>query len=345
MYLSELTRLHGVSGNENAVRNYIIEKIKPFCDRIEVDSMGNLMAFKKGITQTDKTLMLCAHMDEVGLIVSRITEEGFLKFKTVGGIDPRVLISKRVLIGPCGLPGVIGRKAIHLLTPEERKQAPKIKDLYVDFGAKNKKDAEKKVSVGDYIAFDSRFVTFGENLIKAKALDDRAGCSVLLDLMQETCPFNLCFAFTVQEETGLRGARLCARKVQPDLAVVLEATTCSDMPGMKTNMISTKLGGGAAISLIDGATSYNRKLAAWIFKLAQQKGIAAQFKQTATGGNDAGAIHVGAGGILTASISLPARYIHSPSSVVSMTDYQAVKALTKALMQEVEDANLIGKTL
>ncbi len=345
MYLSELTGLPGVSGDEYAVRAYVKEHLAPYCDKIEIDSMGNLMGFKKGTGNTGKTLMLCAHMDEVGLIISRITEEGFLKFKTVGGIDPRVLISKRVLVGKEGLPGVIGRKAIHLLTPEERKKAPKIKELYVDIGAKNKKEAEKKVAIGDYIVFDSAYREFGDGLVKAKALDDRFGCAVLLELAKEECFWDVCFAFTVQEETGLRGARLCARKVKPNLAVVLEATTCSDLPENDTNMISTRLGSGAAISFIDGTTSFNRNLVGWLYTLGQEKNIPVQYKQTATGGNDAGIIHISAGGILTASISVPARYIHSPASVISLADYQAVKALTKVLIQEVQHAYVVEKTL
>ena len=337
MYLSELTKLPGVSGNENCVRSFIKEKVEPFCDRIEIDSIGNLLAFKKGYMDTGKTLMLCAHMDEVGLIVSRITEEGFLKFKTVGGIDPRVLVSKRVLVGNKQLPGVIGRKAIHLLSADERKQAPKVKELYVDIGAKNKKDAEKRVAVGDYIAFASRTVTFGDNLMKAKALDDRVGCSVMLELLKEPCPWDLCFTFTVQEEVGLRGAKVCAKRVKPDLALVLEGTTCSDTPGTDVSGVSTRLGGGAALSLIDGATVYNRELVLKLHKLATDAGVTVQFKQTATGGNDAGAIHLASGGVPTVSVSIPARYIHSPSSVISLSDYEAVRETARLLMQEVDN--------
>ncbi len=341
MYLSELTALPGVSGNERAVRNYIKEKIEPLCDRVEIDSMGNLMAFKNGTGNTGKTLMLCAHMDEVGLIVSRITDEGFLKFKTVGGIDPRVMISKRVLVGENALPGVIGRKAIHLLTKDERAKAPEIKGLYVDIGAKDKEDAESKVSVGDYIVFDSPYVPFGDGLVKAKALDDRAGCSVLLQMAKEPCVWDRCFAFTVQEETGLRGARLCARRVKPDMALVLEATTCSDLPGTDKQMTSTRLGGGAAVSFIDGTTKYNRELVQTMYRLAEEKGIPVQFKQTATGGNDAGIIHISAGGIQVASISVPARYIHSPVSVMAMRDYEAVRDLTKLWIGEIDNVNVI----
>ncbi|MBE7035126.1 MAG: M42 family metallopeptidase [Ruminococcaceae bacterium] len=341
MYLSELTALSGVSGNERAVRNFIKEKAAPYADAVEIDSMGNLLVFQKGTGNSGKTLMLCAHMDEVGLIVSRITEEGFLKFKTVGGIDPRVLVSKRVCVGEVGLSGVIGRKAIHLLSKEERKKAPEIKNLYVDIGAKDKEEAESKVSIGDYITFNSAYVPFGGGLVKAKAVDNRAGCAVLLDVMQEPCSWDRVYAFTVQEETGLRGARLCARRVKPDMALVLEATTCSDLPETDKHMMSTRLGGGAAISFTDGTTSYNRKLVQRLYQLAEENHIPVQYKQTATGGNDAGIIHVSAGGILTAAISVPARYIHSPVSVISLVDYEAVKKLTKVWMQEVSHAELV----
>lgn len=345
MYLSELTSLSGVSGNEQAVRAYICEKLRGRCEKIEIDSMGNVMAFQSGTAATDKTLMLCAHMDEVGLIVSRITEDGFLKFKTVGGIDPRVLISKRVCVGEQALPGVIGRKAIHLLTAEERKKAPKIKDLLIDIGAASLSEAEELVSVGDYVTFDSAFVEFGEGRIKAKALDDRVGCAVLLQLLDKKCEVNRWFVFTVQEETGLRGARLCARKIKPDLAVVLEGTTCSDLPGTEDKMTSTRLGGGAAVSLVDGATSYNRTLAQWLYALARQRGIAVQFKKTATGGNDAGSIHTAAGGIAVAAVSVPARYIHSPSGVIAKDDYNAVLQLTEALLEEADYACTFTKTM
>ena len=336
MYLSELANLPGVSGNEDAVRRYIRKKMEPYCERFEVDSMGNLLACQKGWQPGRKTLMLCAHMDEVGLIVSRITDEGFLKFKTVGGIDPRVLVSKRVLVGKEGHAGVIGRRAIHLLSPEERKKAPKIKELYIDVGVKNKKEAEKIAAVGDYVVFDSAYVPFGEGLVKAKALDDRAGCSVLLSAASVTGNVNVCFAFSVQEEVGLRGARLCARRVKPDLALVIDVTTCSDLPGTDAPMRSTLLGKGAALSFIDGATSYNRELVQRLYQMAKNHHVPIQFKQIAAGGNDAGTIHVAAGGILTAALSLPGRYIHSPSSVISLNDYEAAKEFVRILIQEAE---------
>lgn len=336
MYLSELTNMRGVSGDEKNVRNYIKNLITPYCDRIEIDSIGNLLAFKSGTQDESKTLMVCAHMDEVGMIVTRITEEGFLKFKQVGYIDPRRTVSKRVLVGDDCHSGVIGRKAIHLLTPEERKKAAKTKDLYIDIGAKNKKDAEKRVSPGDYVTFDSHYVPFGEGLVKAKAIDNRAACSLLLELIQEPCPWNVCFAFTVQEEVGTRGAKICSRRVKPDFALVLDSTISSDIPGTDKPFVATKLGAGAVLTMIDGATSYNRDRVQKLYDMAAKKGIAVQIKQTAAGGNDAGAVHLEAGGIPTLSVSIPTRYMHSPSSVMSLSDYEAAREVTRLLIQEVD---------
>ena len=188
-------------------------------------------------------------MDEVGLICSRITDDGFIKFKCVGGIDTRVLVSKKVRIGRRLISGVIGAKAIHLQEKEEREQVPKVTDLYIDIGAKDKAEAEKHVSVGDYCVFDSEFVEFGSGFIKAKALDDRLGCACLMSLAEERFAFDLYLVFTVQEEVGLRGARVAAERIRPDAAIVLEGTTCSDVYGTDEKDYSTISGGGAALSI------------------------------------------------------------------------------------------------
>ncbi len=337
MYLSELANLRGVSGDEKEVRRYIKALMEPHCDSIEIDSIGNLLCFKKGTVRTDKTLMLCAHMDEVGMIVTRITDDGFLKFKTVGYIDPRRLVSKRVLVGDGCHNGVIGRKAIHLLTPEERKKAPKVKDLYIDIGAKNKKDAEKRVEPGDYVSFDSRFVPFGDKMVKAKAIDNRAACAALLELASVPCPWNVCFAFTVQEEVGTRGAKICSRRVNPNLAVVLDATVSANTPGVEKPFVASKSGGGAVLTMIDGAVSYDRKRVYNLFERAKAAGVSVQIKETAAGGNDAGAIHLEMGGIPVLSVSIPTRYMHSPSSVMALADYEATRELTRLLIQEVDN--------
>ncbi|WP_337400421.1 M42 family metallopeptidase [Congzhengia sp.] len=334
MYLKELTDLPGVSGDEGQVRAFIADKMQNLCDELVTDSIGNLICLKKGTDENPKRLMVCAHMDEVGLICSRITDDGFIKFKCVGGIDTRVLVSKKVRIGRRLISGVIGAKAIHLQEKEEREQVPKVTDLYIDIGAKDKAEAEKHVSVGDYCVFDSEFVEFGSGFIKAKALDDRLGCACLMSLAEERFAFDLYLVFTVQEEVGLRGARVAAERIRPDAAIVLEGTTCSDVYGTDEKDYSTISGGGAALSILDRGTYYDKELTNALYATAKQHEIPVQFKQTASGGNDAGAIHTAAGGVKTAAISVPARYIHSPSSVVNKSDYEALKALIHTFLKE-----------
>lgn len=334
MYLKTLTDLPGVSGDEAKVRAYILANIKDFCDEIVCDVMGNLICKKNGKGTSSKKVMVCAHMDEVGLIVSRITDDGFLKFKCVGGIDPRVLVSKKVRIGEKQIPGVIGAKAIHLQKKEEMKEVPKVENLYIDIGAKDKEEATKWASVGDYCTFDSEFVEFGDGFIKAKALDDRLGCACLMSLAEKQYDFDLYLVFTVQEEVGLRGARIVTEYVRPDVAIVVEGTTCSDVYGTEENAYSTVAGGGAALSILDRSTYYDKTLTNDLYRLAKAHNIPVQFKQTASGGNDAGAIHVGAGGVRTAAISVPARYIHSPSSVIKKSDFEAVQTLLDTFLKE-----------
>lgn len=332
MYLKELTQISGISGDEKKVREYIYNKIYGYCDEISVDNIGNLICLKRGTCKSSKKVMVCAHMDEVGLIVSRITDDGFVKFKCVGGIDTRVLVSKKVRIG--NINGVIGIKAIHLLKKDEREHVPKVENLYIDIGAKDKDEAEKYVSVGDYCVFDSEYVEFGDGFIKAKALDDRVGCACLMSLAEGNFDFDLFLVFTVQEEVGLRGARVAAERINPDVALVIEGTTCSDVYGSDKKDFSTEAGNGAALSIIDRSTYYDQDLTHALYKTAKINNIPVQFKRTATGGNDAGAIHVSAGGIRTAAVSVPARYIHSPSSVIKKSDYEAVKALVYKFLKE-----------
>lgn len=335
MYLEKLTQIPGVSGNETRVREFILDNIKNDADEIFVDSIGNLIALKKGTGETDKKVMISAHMDEVGLIVSKISDDGFLKFKSVGGIDPRVLISKKVRIGEKEISGVIGAKAIHLQKKSERESVPEEKDLYIDIGAENKEDAEKHVSLGDFCAFDSSFTAFGDGLIKAKALDDRVGCAVMMELLKEKpFPFDVYFAFTVQEEVGCRGARVAANRIAPDVAIVLEGTTCSDVSGTDEKDYSTEIGKGPALSILDRSTYYDKDLTQTIYNLAKTHKIPVQFKKTATGGNDAAVIHLSSGGVKTAAISVPARYIHSASSVIAKSDYEAMKTLIRVVLRE-----------
>lgn len=331
MLLKELTNLNGVSGDEGAVREYIMEKIALYADEITVDTMGNLIAFKKGSGDNGKKIALCAHMDEVGFILSGITDDGYIKFKPVGGIDERILLSKRVTIGKNKIPGVIGIKAVHLCSPEERKNIVKQKDMYIDIGAKDKESAEKVVSLGDYIAFDSDYLEFGDGKIKAKAIDDRAGCAMLIECMKQNYKNDLYFCFTSQEETGTKGAAIVAHRLQLDATFVIESTTAADVPFLEEYEYATSLGDGPAITVMDRASNSNKILNGFIFKTANENNINYQIKRTGFGGNDARAFASRGGACATAAISLPCRYIHSPVCVADMGDYEQMSALVKAI--------------
>lgn len=334
MLLEKLCNADGVSGNEGVVRNIIKEEIAPYADEIVVDSMGNLMALKKGEV-SGKTIMLSCHMDEVGFIISGITKDGYLKFMSVGGIDARVMISKRVRVGRDKIKGIIGIKAIHLTTRAERSKVPKEEDLYIDIGAKDEEEAKLYVKLGDYAAFDTEFEILGKNAFKAKAVDDRAGCYILTELIKDKPLYDTWFCFCTQEEVGLRGARTAAFKIKPDIALVVEGTTCSDVPGAEEHEYATSMNKGAAISFMDRTTIVNKKFYEALYNFGKENNIPVQYKNMVSGGNDAGVIHLSQEGVLCASVSVPCRYIHSPATVASLSDVNAVLELCKSFMKNI----------
>lgn len=334
--LKRLTEANGVSGNENEVREIIRDEISSFVDKIYIDGIGNLIAYKKGKAEEAKKIMLCAHMDEVGFIITSIGDNGMLKFKAVGGIDPRVLVSKRVLIGKDRIPGVLGIKAIHLQEPSERVNAVKIDQMYIDIGVKSKEEAEKLVKLGDYAIFDSELIEFGNKKIKAKALDDRVGCLAIMEALKEEYEHDVYACFTVQEEIGLRGAGVAAYHVDPEIAMVVEGTTCSDVAGVDEHMYSTIMGDGPAITIMDGSSISNKDLIKMLKDIAEEKDIPYQLKKGTTGGNDAGRIHISKEGVATCVVSVPCRYIHSPSSVMDMDDFKNTIELVKEFVKGCE---------
>ena len=329
--LRELCLLNGTSGDEKAVRDFIISRLPDDCD-YTVDALGNLIVNKKGETEPKNKVALFAHMDEVGFIVTYITEDGFVNVANVGGIDNSALFGKKLTINGCV--GVAGAKAIHQCSSDEAKKIPEITDVSVDFGFESKEEAEKYISLGDFGYFKSDFVEFGNHLIKSKALDDRLGCGIMLELLQEKSKINYTCVFTVQEEIGTRGATVSAYTVKPDYAIVIETTTASDISATPENKKVCKVGKGAVVSFMDRGTIYNKDLYKKAREIADKNGIANQTKTVVAGGNDASAIHKSAGGIKTVAVSLPCRYIHSSASVGSKADMESVKALTKALLEE-----------
>lgn len=331
--LKRLTDAFGVSGNEKEVRDIIIDELKGCDADISVDSMGNMVVFKLAENNTEaRTVLFAAHMDEVGFIVTDITEDGYIKFDSVGGIEPKVLISQRVNIN--GYPGVIGLKPIHLTTKAERQTTPSIDELFADIGANSREEAKKFVEKGDYFGFDSEYREFG-NQIKAKAIDDRLGCAVMIELLRKKWNVNLVCAFTVQEEVGLRGAKIAARGIHPDYAVVLEVTTCNDMTGVPENLRVTEMGKGPAITILDSACKTSGEAVELLRGAAEKRNIPWQLKGSTAGGNDSGVIQLLDGGIKTASVSVPCRYFHSASCVVNKLDVESCQELVEGFLEDL----------
>ena len=332
MFLKELTELSGVSGNEYEVRNYIKNKLNEIGCEFYVDKIGNVIAHNKG--RKNKKIIVAAHMDEVGLIVTQIDSDGFIKFEAVGGIDQRVLNSKVVSVGENKINGVIGSKAVHLMKSEDREKSIPIDKLYIDIGTDSKSETEKLVSIGDYVTFKSDYVEFGEDLIKAKALDDRAGCSALLELLSMKLDADFYGVFTVMEEVGCRGAQTAAYSLEPDFSIVLEGTISADMPEVKDHSKVTLIGKGAAISLMDSSTLYDIDEVRRVEEIALDNNIPYQFRRSAAGGNDAGPIHKTKNGVKVIAISIPCRYIHSSINVASINDYNSVVQLAKLVISD-----------
>lgn len=335
MLLETLCNADGVSGDEDEIRNILKNSAAAYAEKIETDRLGNLICFRSGKNH-DKRIMLSAHMDEVGFIISSITDSGYLKFKTVGGIDTRVILGKTVRFKN-GVKGIIGVKAIHLLSKSEEEIVPKISQLYIDIGTNSKEKAKKYVSVGDYACFDTKYEQLGGGKIKAKAIDDRAGCYAIFEAMKEKPKYDTFYCFTVQEEVGLRGSGVCAYKIKPNAALVAESTTCSDVYKTKPEQYVTRSGSGAVFSFTDSATITNKKLFDTLGRIAEKENIPYQSKKATAGGNDAGSIHLTAGGILTASVSVPCRYIHSPAGIADLKDIEAVKHFTQAYCKNIDE--------
>ena len=335
--LKTLCALPGVSSFEDEVRDYIRNRVAPYADSLRVDAMGNLIVFKKGAKSTGNKLMLCAHMDEVGLIVRNITDEGYLKFSCVGGIDRRVLLGKQVMVGTNKVPGIIGLKAIHMTTPEERKKVPPLTDYYIDIGAADQEQAQKLVELGDCCVFAGDVVEFGSGMLKAKAIDDRVGCAVLVKLLEEELPMDCTFVFTVQEEVGTRGAFGAAFSVTPEIAVVFEGTTAADNPALEEHTQVCWPGRGPVLSWMDGSAVYDRALFELLRGLAEANRVPWQMKHYLSGGTDAGAIQRTKAGVRVTGISAAVRYLHAPSSVASISDMEHMLTLARLFVQAMAD--------
>lgn len=333
--LKELCLLNGISGDEKSVKEYIISQIKDYVQSYTVDNLGNLIVFKKGKSSSDKKVLISAHMDEVGLIATYINYDGTIKFDTVGGINPDVIIGRQVSVN--GLFGVVGTQAIHNIPQSQRGKEPNVQEMYVDIGTNSKEETLKYVSLGDSINFFSKYENFGNDYIKSKALDDRVGCAILIDLIKSNLEFDAYFTFVVQEEVGLRGSKVASYTVNPDYAIVLEGTTAGDIGGSVGEKKVCTIGDGAVVSFMDRRTIYDKELYRLCFDISKENNIPCQTKTMVAGGNDSGSIHISRGGVRTIAISVPCRYIHSGASVMALSDAHACESLAKILISRINN--------
>ncbi len=337
--LKQLCMCNSISGDESEVRELIISRIKDYADEINVDNLGNILVFKKGKNRSVHKLMLSAHMDEVGFMVTDITSEGYIKFDEVGGIDRRILPGKRVTIGSKKINGVIGIKPIHLAKSDEVTEIPALDEMYIDIGADSKDDALKYVSYGDSVNFIGEFEENSNSLL-SKAFDDRFGCFVLINMIKRNLEYDMYFVFAVQEEVGLRGAKVAAYTIDPEYALVIEGTTAADLPEINEVKQVCNLQEGAVISVMDRSTIYDKELVNAAFNCAKDFDIKIQYKRAVSGGNDSGVIHQSRCGVRTLAISLPCRYIHAPSCVANKTDCENVLKLTNILAEKIAGGEL-----
>lgn len=345
-YIEELCALCGISGDEWAVREYLIDKISSFPDILEMktDALGNLLVHKKGREQPKHTVLIGAHMDEVGLIVTEVMDNGCLALDTVGGIDPEVVIGRAVCIpdashsGKPPVLGVIGTKPIHELSDKERDEKPGKSLLICNVGTKNHDETVETLGIlpGDAVCFRGDWTKLGGGRVASKAIDDRFGCAAMLCMLEGEIPCDAWFGFFVQEEIGLRGSGCAAYTVHPEFALILETTTAADLDGVKGGAAVCKLGCGPVISFMDRRTIYDKELYRIAFAQAEQLGIPCQTKTRIAGGNDAGAVHLTREGVRTMAISIPCRCLHSPYCVAQESDMEQSLLLAQAMLGQIQ---------
>jgi endoglucanase len=323
----DLSNAIGVSGDEGAVRRLVLEAIQPHVDDARVDALGNVLAVKRAApgTRRPPRLLLAAHMDEVGLMVVDHDSDGGLRFEVVGGLSEKTLLGKPVLVGARRLPGVVGAAPIHLLSGDRREALVKPGQMRIDIGAGSQEAARRLAPVGDRATFATEFVEL-EGAVRGKALDDRLSCATLIGLLRAgPYPVELHAAFTVQEEVGLRGARVAGHAADPLAAIALDCTPAHDLPSSRdreNTQYNARVGAGPAIYVADGATLSDRRLVNYLRRLADEAGLPCQLRQPGGGGTDASALQKTRAGVPVVSLSVPTRYLHTPASLARLDDWR-----------------------
>jgi endoglucanase len=334
--LKEIAEAAGAPGHEQRIREIVIREVTPLVDEVSVDNMGNVYAIKKG--KESKKVMIGAHMDEIGFIVTHIDDNGFVRFHTLGGFDPKTLTAQRVIIhGKKDVIGVMGSKPIHVMTAEEKTKQLKTTDFFIDLGM-NKKEVEKIVSLGDPITRDRNLIEMG-NCVNCKSLDNRLAVFILIeslrDLKNKKVPYDVYGVFTVQEEVGIRGASVASLKIQPDFGFGLDTTIAYDVPGAKAEEMITKLGDGTAIKVMDSSTICDYRMVKFMEGVAKKHKIAYQKEILTAGGTDtAGIQRMSAGGAISGAISIPTRHIHQVIEMANKDDIQrSIDLLSNCLLE------------
>lgn len=338
--LEKLSNIPGISGFEDRVRDFMINELKDYVDEIKVDDLGNLIVIKKG-EPNGKKIMLAAHMDEIGLMVRFIDEKGFIKFSKIGGINDQMLLNQDVYIQSSkgNVPGVIGSKPPHKMKESEKKKILKYDHMFIDIGSSSKEETEKLISVGDPVIIKQDFAELRNSLVKGKALDDRVGCAVLIEVLKQAESKATIYGVgTVQEEVGLKGAKTSAFSINPDMALALDVTISGDHPGMKEEEAPSKAGEGPTIILTDASGRgliTPPQVKELLISVAEEEEIPYQLEVSEGGTTDATAIHLTRQGIPTGVISPPSRYIHTPVSVVSLKDLENTVKLVLAVLKRL----------
>lgn len=339
--LKEISEVAGAPGFEERVRTIVLREIKPLVDEIRMDNMGNVNAIIKG--QQNKQIMVAAHMDEIGFMVTHIDKNGFLKFHPLGGFDPKTLTAQRVIVhGKKDLIGVMGSKPIHVMSPEERNHPAKITDFYIDLGLPHK-EVEKLVEVGNTVTRQRELIEMGE-CVNAKSLDNRVSVFILIETLKKLkgkkIPYTLNAVFTVQEEVGIRGASVSALEINPDFGIGLDTTIAYDLPGAPEHEKITSLGHGVAIKIMDSSTICDQRMVKFMKKTANKNKIKWQPEVLTGGGTDtAGIQRMNAGGSIAGAISIPTRHIHQVIEMCNTKDIQGAIDLLAACVREMDGYN------
>jgi len=347
--LRELSQACGLPGDEGEVREVLRRALEPHVDEVRTDAMGNLICRRDGPAagrpagspgdgRRPLRVMLDAHMDEVGLMVAGFTDGGLLRVKTCGGIDPRVLPGRSVLVGRARMPGVIGLEAVHLIEPDDHEKVVPLKKLLVDIGARSREEAEAVAPPGTPVYFDTAFERLSDGVVKGKAFDDRIGCAAVAAVLLGRRYPNLSVVgvFSVQEEVGLRGAQAAAYSVDPDVAIAVDGTTAADVPGVESGRTCTELGRGPAVTLMDGTVVTHQRVREHLVELAAEHGVPYQFRRLTTAGTDAGAIFLQRAGVPACTVSVPCRYIHAPAALACLDDLENTVRLLELFLDSLD---------